>query len=212
VEELTGPPPAPDLPDLAGRGRHGDVVVAHGPLWRIYASAGEHAASGPEFRTWGPSLGGRFDPHPLPAGDTSGESVLYAATDLLTAVAEAFQETRRLERVARTPRVAAWEPTRGLRLLDLTGTWPMRAGAGGLINTGRRVITQQWARAIRERWPDLDGVLHRSSITQTPTCVTLWAPAADTIPATPELDRALSDAVLLPWLVGVCSVTGYELG
>ena len=212
MDSLGAAPDPAQLPDLRADAGGDDVVHLGGPLWRIYTSAGPDAATGPIFRTWGPSAGGRFDPHPRPVSDTSGESVLYAATDLVTAVAEAYQETRLVERIARAPRLAVWHPTRAVRLLNLTGTWPMRAGAGGLINTGRRAVSQQWARAIRSRWPELDGVLHRSSVTQTATCVTLWAPASDTVPPALSLDRALTDPSILPWLVAACTQTGYDLG
>ncbi|GAB3199621.1 hypothetical protein GCM10027062_16790 [Nocardioides hungaricus] len=55
-----------------------------------------------------------------------------------------------------------------------------------------------WARAIGETWPDLDGLWSQSTLTGH-TNVTLWPPATDAFPATPEFSECLEAAPM--WAV-----------
>jgi hypothetical protein len=95
-------------------------------------------------------------------------------------------------------------------LLDLTGEWPVRAGASHVINTGRRDVTRAWARTITKAWPDLDGLWHTSSMTGRP-CVTIFNPAADAIPATPAFSEPLDHPGLRPWVAAASDLIGYGL-
>jgi hypothetical protein len=162
-----------------------------------------------ELRRFGPVPGGRFDPHRPPPAEQA-EGVQYVALDLATAVAEHFQATRVVDRRRRNPVLIGWRPARALRLCDLSGTWPLRAGASHVINTGPRNRCQEWARALRAAFPDLDGLWYSSSMTGEP-CVVLFSPSADAFPSAPELSQLLAHPGLAPWLAAACRRTGYRL-
>lgn len=81
------------------------------------------------MRSYGPLRDMRFDPHPDGPPRASEEGVLYTAGDIATALAEIYQRTRIIDTTTGTPYLTGWRPTRLLRLLDLTGDWPVRAGA-----------------------------------------------------------------------------------
>ncbi len=84
--------------------------------------------------------------HTLRAGTPMAR--LYAARDLLTCAAEVFQGFRVVDRFADDRCLAAFRLERSMRLLDLTGDWPTRAGASQAISSGPRPRAQAWARAI----------------------------------------------------------------
>lgn len=172
-----------------------DIVGVTGPLWRVHRTEGPHVAGWDTLRAWGPAANCRWDPHPQPVGLHPGEGVSYTATDLATAVVEAFQDTRRIDPNSGRPRATSWMPTRVLRLLDLTDDWCLRNGASAALTAAPRSTCQAWARAIRAAWADLDG-LRTSSVLTGRTNVTLFAPAADTFPMLPEFSEFLSDDVL----------------
>ena len=44
-------------------------------------------------------------------------------------IGEVYQQTREVDRTARTPSLASFRTSRALALLDLTGSWPIRANA-----------------------------------------------------------------------------------
>jgi hypothetical protein len=136
--------------------------------------------------------------------------VLYAAAALPTALAEVFQTTRAIDCVGGSPAAAAFRFRRPVRLLDLTGDWPLRAGASHVINTGRRTATRAWARAFLITWPDLDGLWHTSSLTGRP-CVTLYRGGADALPASPAHTFGLDDPHYLDWLLVTADTIGYDL-
>jgi hypothetical protein len=206
VSKLTSPPPAARLREL---GPDTVAVAEHTVVWRVHDTAGPHPRPWSALRHVGPVPNGRFDPHPPPPGPAD-EGVMYLALDVATALAERYQATRVVNRRRLAPHLVAFRPTRALHLLDLTGTWPLRAGASHAINTGRRDVAQAWARTIREAWPRLDGLWYTSSMTAEP-CVALWAPAADAVPARPLLAQPLTHAGLLPWLAEACRQIGYTL-
>lgn len=188
-----------------------DVVALahHSLLWRVHDAAGPHPRAWHTLRLVGPISSCRFDPHEPPLREQT-EGVLYTALDMATAIAERFQAQRLIDRERSAPHIVGFHPLRTLRLLDLTDTWPIRAGASHVINTGRRDVTRLWARAIRVAYPDLDGLWHTSSMTGRP-CVTLWNPAADAIPRRAVLDRPLADDAVLPWLAEISEQIGYGL-
>ena len=180
-------------PDLARRTPVWSRWPARRPLWQFVNSAGGHAAAFGHLRGYGPLPSARFDPHPEPASDGSGELVAYAARTLLTAVAERFQHNREVRRDdAERPVAYAWRPTRGLRLIDLTGPGAVALGASHALSSYRKDVTRNWARAVRGAWPRADGLLYSSAMTGE-DCVALWAPAADSYPGAPTFARALGD-------------------
>lgn len=200
-----GAPPT----DLASAPKDWADVDGSQVLWRIVRTSGPHVVAWNRLRTWGPSTS-RFDPHPLPPGEHPEVGVLYAATDLPTALAEVFQDRRVVNTHRHNPYLFAWRPARGLRLLDLRGTWPVRNGASHAIASGRHDLCRQWARAIRARWPDADGLLSASAMTGHDVIV-LWGPADSSFPSHPELSLPLSHPGLRPFLTAAVSEVGFGL-
>jgi hypothetical protein len=150
------------------------------------------------MRTFGPTTA-RFDHH-LP--DTEGEprvqtrAIQYLALDGITPLAEVFQDTRVIDRAARSPWLVAYELDADLRLLDLTGTYPTRAGASMLINCGSRPRARAWSRAFYEAYPQIQGLDYASCMHENRASLALYERAAGAIPAHPSFHRALSDQAL----------------
>lgn len=130
---------------------------------------------------------------------------MYAAGDPRTALVEAFGRTAMIDRRRDEPWLAAFAVRRGLRLLDLRGSWPTYAGASQALATADEpAATQAWARAIHESYP-VDGILYPSSMRGRPAdarpaaleadlfgnSITLFERAANAIPAHPRLHLPL---------------------
>jgi hypothetical protein len=178
-------------------------------LWRVHATVGDHVLAWNELRYWGPATTMRFDPH-LPPPRLQDRGVLYAGSAIPDVLAEVYQQTRVVDRGAEGGYLAAWCPTRQLRLLDLTGSWPVRAGASYTINTGRKDHCRLWAQAIHTERPDLDGLWHHSSMTGG-TLITLFTHAADSFPERPGFDMPLAHPGLRLPLLDACRSIGYRL-
>jgi len=172
-----------------------DLRDYQGVLWRIHRTVGEHVLAWNQLRTHGPLATMRWEPHPEPRRDQR-EGVLYAATDLGTAVAEVFQATRLVDTISGTPHATAWQPTRPLRLLDVTEGWALRNGAAAALGAAPRSTCRAWARSIATTWPDLDGLWVTSTMTGHHSVV-LWNPADDSFPTAPLFSRPLGDPTLL---------------
>jgi hypothetical protein len=136
----------------------------------------------------------RWEPHPEPLGEHH-EGVLYSATELGTALAEVFQATRLVDTISGLPHATAWQPTRPLRLLNLTKGWALRNGAASALGAAPRSTCRAWARTIATTWPELDGLWVTSTMTGHHSVV-LWNPAGDSFPAAPEFSRPLADPTL----------------
>jgi hypothetical protein len=188
----------------------GDVVTVRPVLWRIHRTLGDHVLPWDGFRTFGPLASARFDPHPPTAGDHPGSGVLYAAQDLATSVADVFQVTRLVNTVTNAPHLTSWNPTRRLRLLDLTGTWGIRNQAAASLAAAPRPTCRTWARAIRTEWPDLDGLYVPSTMTGTPTIV-LWEPATASMPDLPDFSRPLNHPMLWTLVQRAATKVGYDI-
>ncbi len=150
-------PPAPAALKALLR-PHEDVVAVHSGtrLVRVFAAGGRHEQRWNTFRTTGPLAHARFDPQPPRPGGGAGpseEGVLYFGLSVRTSVAEVYQQTSIVDRTTRRPHLVVFQPRRTLRLLDLTGLWPTRAGASQEISSGPKDVTQAWARAIRAAHP-----------------------------------------------------------
>ena len=206
-------PKLPDPPDVAALAAIPPAIATLAPssqLYRIYFQAGPHPTTWDAFRTWGPT-GSRFDPHEPPPCVQPDRAVLYAAGDLPTCLAEVYQDFRVVNRARAAPALVGFHPSRPLRLLDLTGTWITRVGASGAIATGPRDRARRWARALHAAYPDVDGLLYRSSMNGAGLCTALWSPAQDALPASPALHRRLDDPVLHATLRVTCAKIGYAL-
>lgn len=193
-------------------------------LVRLYFRGGEYPTTWNTFRTSGPHAG-RFDHHLPEALAVRGvdacpgtappgpRGILYAALDGLTCLAEVYQETRQIDREHKAPWMAVFATLGRLRLLDLTGRWPTRAGASGAIATGRRDYAQAWSRTIYEAYPDLDGLYYRSSMDPEGYCLALYERAAAhaVLPPRPLFHRGLADACWRPILTAAAAKIGYRL-
>jgi len=202
VAKFPWPPPADDLRRISPE-RHtlrtGSLVA------RVYARSGRHPSRWNDFRDAGPIASARFDHH-LP-GEKRG--VLYGAASLTTCVAEVFQSTRVIDRVADDRCLTAFRTTRAVRLLDLTADWPTRAGASQAIASGPRPRAQAWARVIYDAYPTIEGLWYPSSMHGGHPAVVLFERAADALPPDAELDVPLTHPGLLPDLTRAANTLGY---
>ena len=158
-------PDPPEFDRLPPADQDGDLVDVSGSLWRIFPTTSMHATPWNTLRHWGP-VAARFDPHPPPPADHPQHGVLYAGSDAVTALAEAFGANRTVDVHSGDPWLVKFTlDLRAVDLLDLTGTWPTRAGASQEIWTSPdRRRTQRWARAIAARFSELGGVRYGSSM------------------------------------------------
>lgn len=205
--------PARAPPDLVRRIPTWALRRRHEVLWAVLDTVGAYVRPFGQMRSWGPLPSGRFDPHPDgPPGDTSGELVSYAATSLVTAVAERYRDRRAVTpHDHNQPAAYAWLPRRDLRLIDVTGPGAVRLGASHKINSGPKNVTRRWARALRSAWPDADGLLYASSMTGE-QAVTLWAPAQSTFGPAPAFASLIASPAPI-WratLRDACSELGYD--
>jgi len=118
---------------------------------------------------------------------------------------------RVIDRGARDPWLAGFTLQSSLRLLDLTGSWPTRAGASMAINSGPRPRAQIWSRAIYEAYPEGQGCHYASSMYRNLPTVALYERALPALPPAPVFHRPLSDPALLPVLKRVARDLGYGL-
>ena len=210
-------PPAPTALRALLRPREDVRVLRTGTrLVRVFAAGGRHHQRWNAFRHTGPLPHARFDPHPPAAGGQRATSVehgvLYFGLSVRTSVAEVFQHTSIVDRTTRRPHLVVLAARRSLRLLDLCGLWPTRAGASQEVSTGPKDVTQAWARAIRAAFPELDGLWYRSSMDAGDPAVCLWdPPAADALPASPDILLPLDHPGLDLPLARVCEQLNYTL-
>lgn len=150
------------------------------------------------MRGFGPTTA-RFDHHlPDAAGEPRDQnrSIQYLALDGITPLAEVFQDTRVIDRHARSPWLVAYELATDLELLDLTGSYPTRAGASMLINCGSRPRARAWSRAFYDAYPRIQGIYYASCMYKSSPSLALYERAAAAIPERPSFHRALSDQAL----------------
>lgn len=202
-------PLPPDPKELDFRPEHLRVVSLKTVLWRVHRTSGEHVVPWRQLRYWGPASTMRFDPHEPPPR-VQDRGVSYAALSVPTALAEVFQQTRVINSRRGSPYLTAWSPARELTLLDLTGDWPIQAGASYAINTARRDHCRAWARAVHVARPDLDGLWHHSSMTGG-DAVTLFTHAADSFPDRPRLSLPLDHPGLRSHLLAAASQIAYSV-
>jgi hypothetical protein len=182
-------------------------------LSRMFRSAGEHAMRWDSFRATGPLATARFDPHPIARDDGTvtdpAYGVMYVGLTLRTCLAESFQAARVVDRHTGRPMLAVFRPVRTLRLLDLAGTWPTRAGASQAISSGPRPRAREWARAIFSAYDDIDGLWYRSSMDGGNPAICLWRSAVDAVPAQADALLALDAPGLALPIARECRRLGY---
>jgi hypothetical protein len=150
------------------------------------------------MRGFGPTTA-RFDHHLEDAAGAPGEqtrAIQYLALDGITPLAEVFQDARVIDRAARSPWLVAYELAADLELLDLTGTYPTRAGASMLISCGSRPRARAWARAFYDAYPQIQGLYYGSCMHKGSPSLALYERAAGAISTHPSFHRALSDQAL----------------
>jgi hypothetical protein len=161
-------------------------------LWRIYDRGGDHSTAWNRFRHWGPVATARFDHHESPARRQT-RGVLYGGLRVYTCFAEVFQETRTIERSRNRPWLVGFELTRKVSLLNLTETWPAKAGASMAIKSGRRDRATAWSQRVYEDYPAIEGLLYASSMDGNRPAVALNERAQAALPVRPLFHRALAD-------------------
>jgi hypothetical protein len=185
-------------------------------LVRIFTQSGRHPQRWNTFRHTGPLPHARFDPHPAGSDGAPAHSaehgVLYFGLSVRTSVAEVYQATSTVDRRTRGPHLVVLRPRRTLRLLDLAGLWPTRAGASQAMSTGPKDVTRAWARAIRAAYPELDGLWYRSSMDAGDPAICLWdPPATSALPDTPDVLLPLDHPGLDLPLGRICEELNYTL-
>ena len=96
---------------------------------------------------------------------------------------------------------AGLELVRAVSLLDLTGSWPTRAGASMAINSGPRPRARRWSQAIYAAYPAVEGLYYASSLDANRPAVVLYERAASALPRRPTFHRALADPTLAAAIV-----------
>lgn len=185
------------------------ILRAGTPIWRIYFAAGLHPVAWNDLRFFGPSAA-RFDHQDAPPR-VQAKGILYAASEPRTCIAEVFQATRVVDRSANEPWLVAFEVARDVTLLDLTGTWPTRAGASMAISTGPRPKARAWSRAIHAAYPSVEGLRYGSSMHANQPSFALYERARSALPASPTFHRALADPALLRRVSAAATTLGYRL-
>jgi hypothetical protein len=188
LPKLPRPPPAADLARIQTAWR---VVPAGTTLFRVYFRGGPHPGAWDRFRHYGPT-NARFDHHEPPPR-IQDRGVLYAAGHSRTPLAEVFQASRTIDARHDEPWLVGFKLSTDVRLLDLTGLWPTRAGASMAITSGPRQVARRWSGAIYEAYPAAAGLWYGSSMDGDAPCVALFERAAEALPALPSFHRALAD-------------------
>ena len=175
-------------------------------FWRIYFQGGPCSCAWNALRFYGPTSS-RFDHHEDPPRiQTRG--ILYAAVEGFTCFAEVFQETRVIDTLRHDPWLVAFKTTRALRLLDLSGAWPTRAGASMAIHSGPRPRARRWSQAVYEAYRQVDGLWYCSSMNANRPAAAFYERARAALPAVPDFHRALAD----PTMAGVTFQAAADLG
>lgn len=204
-------PEPPSPAHLAARAAPDVEKVPFGTvLWRVYFRGGPNPTVWNRFRSYGPVSRGRFDHHDPPP-KRQERAILYAAIEGPTSLAEVFQDTRVIDRHRSDPWLAAFAIEETLDLLDLTGSWPTRAGGSMAINRGPRPRAQRWARAIYDAYPALHGIHYPSSMDGNRPALALFERALRAMPKQPRLNRALAEPPLLIPIANAAARFGYRV-
>ncbi|TAK24207.1 MAG: RES domain-containing protein [Chloroflexota bacterium] len=202
------PPPAGHLARVTADLRE---VSSGTLLWRIYLRSGRYPSVWDDWRSFGPVARGRFDHH-VPPPRSQERAVFYAAGDVVTCIAEVFQDRRFVDLEQDDPWLVGYETVGPLRLLDLTGSWPTAAGASMAISSGPRVRGQRWSRTIYEAYPEVAGLWYASSMHANRPAVLLYERARASLPAAPAFHRALVDPALRQPILAAARRLNYAVG
>ena len=206
MPKLPRPPRAADLARIPPDWK---VIPAGTALLRVYFRGGPHPGSWNRLRHYGPT-NARFD-HAEPPPRVQTRGILYAAGRPRTPLAEVFQARRTINARRDEPWLVGFRLAADVRLLDLTGLWPTRAGASMAISSGPRPVARRWSGAIYEAYPHAAGLRYGSSMDANALCVALFERAEEALPALPAFHRALADDTLRAFLESCCQALGYRL-
>jgi hypothetical protein len=221
MDHLPLPPGAAELRAMGPALRR---LRASSNLMRIWFAEAPYPTGFAHFRAFGPTAS-RFDHHLAGPDDRPGygtRAILYAvevitspgghAEALTAAVGEVFQQQRIIDMGTDDPRLALFQTTREVRLLDLTGFWATRIGASSNISSGPREITRSWSGALYDAFPQADGLLYRSSMSGGHClAVALYERAEDAVAAKPILDLPLGHSSLRGPVERAARRLGYEI-
>lgn len=188
MARLPLPPPVPELAALSPVWHDLPVGTL---LWRIYFAEGKYPTSWNRLRHYGPTSA-RFDHHTYPKREQE-RAIAYLALDGLTSFAEVFQASATIDLNLNGPVLVAFRTRVPLRLLDLTGHWPTRAGASMAISAGSHHRARARSRAIYAAFPEADGLWYCSSMGANRPCVALYERGRDAIPDAASFHAALAD-------------------
>jgi hypothetical protein len=126
-------------------------------------------------------------------------------------IAETYQDTRLIDRVDGEPWLAAFELEVDLIALDLTGSWPTRAGASQAIATGRRSVSRAWSRLIWSQYRDIHGIWYPSAMSGGTRNLAAFERGQAELPNNPALNVPLAHPGLLADLNRIADKYGYGL-
>lgn len=182
--------------------------------FRIHHVGGAFPTRWNEFRFFGP-VDARFDHHEF---DGSGlpqrqdRGIIYGALDIPTCIAEVYQHVRFVDPLHAKPYLVSFSLSRPIRLLDLTDTFPVRAGASMKVVNGPRSYSREWSAAFYAAYDTIEGLYYFSTMTNRPSFALYERALNDSpIPSTPNFHRALDDPLLLDLVHEACIDIGYSL-
>lgn len=202
-------PLPPSVAALASVSPARKIVPVGSALFRVYFRGGPHPVSWNQLRYYGPT-NARFDHQTLPSR-VQNRGILYASNHPRTPLAEVFQARRTINALRDEPWLVGFRLTQEVRLLDLTGLWPTRAGASMAISSGLRSIARRWSSTIYEAYPDADGLWYDSSMHANAPCIALYERGSVALPPRPSFHRALADDILRAFLETSAELLGYRL-
>ncbi len=176
----------------------------------MYSRGGDHPVEWNEFRAFGPVSTARFDHHT--DRRRRQRKILYAALNGSVCFAEVFQDAQVIDRRYKAPWLVGFKLRADLRLLDLMGTWPTRAGASMAISSsGSRSITRNWSRNIYAAYPDIEGLWYGSSMHSNEPMVALYERAQSSLPTITSFNKPLMHPILLDPLRNAARELDYRL-
>jgi len=208
-------PRQPDLDRLHALEPAVITLPAGTELHRVYLRGSSHPTRWNALRYFGPTSG-RVDHH---QADDEGRAqiqergITYVAADILTCLADVFQGAlRTIGRTRRSPWLVSFPLAADVRLLDLTGTFALRAGDSMKLMSGSVLYAQNWARGFYDVYTDIHGLYYPCSTTNRPAvALNERVDALVVFPRTPTFRRALSDPLLLTPLRNAARELNYGL-
>lgn len=201
------PEPPADLTSIPAAER---TLPAGLDLWHVYFQGGDHPRAWYEFRTYGPIPTARFDHHIAPPHEQE-RAIFYGGSLGTLCIAEVFQRERIIDRERNAPWLVGFTLTRAVTVLDLCGTWPTRAGASMLLNSGQRPRAQRWSAAIYAAYPRIEGLWYPSAMYGNKPAVAFYERARDAVGGTPFFHLPLAARGLMRPLYALAREIGYDL-